>query len=357
MQRLIFALLISAAVTILLAPLVIPLLKRLKFGQNIRDDGPQSHLVKAGTPTMGGVMILTGILVGTLAVILTSGSKLDVVIQTHLPMLMPNEVGVGGAIELVLPALLVTFAYSLVGFLDDFIKIKLKRSLGLKAYQKVIGQFGIAIVLAIYAYNHPFIGSSIYLPFSGKELELGVWYIPFAVFVAISITNAVNLTDGLDGLASSVTMIYSVTTAVIFLIMSQSAASAGQMLYGASLSGMSTFSAAVAGACLGFLRSNSYPAKVFMGDTGSLALGGAVTVMALFSRAVFLMPIMGGCFVASVLSAVLQIGSFKLRKKRIFRMAPLHHHFELKGVPETRIVAAYMIITTFLCLLCLLAYV
>ncbi len=332
MQQLILAALLGMSVTLVLGPLVIPMLKRLKFGQTEREDGPQSHLVKSGTPTMGGMMMLAGILVGTLSF-------------------------TGGSMEFVLPALFVVFAFGLVGFLDDFIKVRRKRSLGLKAYQKIIGQFGIAFIVALYAYNNPYIGSKILLPFSSLEWDLGIYYIPFVMFVMIGVVNSVNLTDGLDGLASGVTLIYAAAMVVIFAFMSVAAEDLGQVYYGANLMGMAVFSAAVAGACLGFLRNNSYPAKVFMGDTGSLALGGAVGMMAVFSRAVLLLPIMGGCFVASAVSVILQVGSYKLRKKRVFRMAPLHHHFELMGVPETKIVAMYMIVTVVLCLVCLLAYV
>jgi len=332
MQQLILAVLLGFIVALVLGPVVIPMLKRLKFGQTEREDGPQSHLVKSGTPTMGGMMILAGILVGTLSFTL-------------------------GSMDFALPALLVTFAYGLVGFLDDFIKVKLKRSLGLKAYQKIIGQFGIALIVALYAYNDPYIGSSIILPFSGLEWDLGIYYIPFIMFVMIGTVNSVNLTDGLDGLASGVTLIYSLSMALVFMIMAASARDLGQELYGQNLTGMAVFCAAVVGACMGFLRFNAYPAKVFMGDTGSLALGGAVAMMAVFSRAVLLLPIMGGCFVASAVSVILQVGSYKLRKKRIFRMAPLHHHFELKGIPETKIVSMYMIVSAVLCLVCLLAFV
>lgn len=357
MQQMILAVLISALVGVLLAPLIIPMLRRLKFGQTERDDGPQSHLVKNGTPTIGGIIILCSILVGTLLVCLNAGSDIAHILNVDIKLIEIGDQGVGGMMEFALPALLVTFAYSLVGFLDDFIKVRRKRSLGLKAYQKIIAQFGIALILGIYAQNHPLIGTTVYLPFLGVQWDLGAFYIPFVMFVVISITNAVNLTDGLDGLASGVSMIYALTMAVIFLILSQAAAQAGQVLYGASLSGMSVFSAAVAGACLGFLRSNSYPARVFMGDTGSMALGGAIAMMAIMSRALLLLPIMGACFVASAVSVVLQVGSYKLRKKRIFKMAPLHHHFELMGMAETKIVSMYMIITAFLCLVCLLPFV
>lgn len=332
MQKLILAGLLSALICMILGPVVIPMLKRLKFGQTERDEGPQSHLVKQGTPTMGGILFMISSLVATLIFSRVSAN-------------------------FVIPALLTMCAYGLVGFLDDFIKVRLKRSLGLRAYQKIIAQFGFALIVALYAYNSPYIGSKLYLAFFNTEFEMGVFYIPFVMLVIISTTNAVNLTDGLDGLASGVTLIYSITMALIFLFMSTVAGQAGQVEYAASLNGIAVFAAAIAGGCLGFLRFNSYPAKIFMGDTGSLALGGAISMMAICSRSLLLLPIMGGCFVASAVSVILQVGSFKLRHgKRIFKMAPLHHHFELKGYGETKIVSAYMIITTFLCLVCLLAY-
>lgn len=332
MQQIILAVLLGFVITLALGPLVIPMLKRLKLGQTVREDGPQTHLTKTGTPTMGGLMIMAGILAGTLTFSM-SGT------------------------EFVLPALLITFAYGLVGFLDDFIKVRRKRSLGLRAYQKIIAQIAIAFIVALYAYNNPYIGPRIFLPFSGKEWDMGIWYIPFVMFVIIAEVNAVNLTDGLDGLASGVSLIYALAMALIFALMAAAATGGGKDYYGANLNGMAVFAAAVMGACLGFLRYNSYPARVFMGDTGSMALGGAVAMMAIFSRAVLLLPIMGACFVASAVSVVLQVGSYKLRKKRIFKMAPLHHHFELLGIPEVKIVSMYMIVTAALCLLCLLAYV
>lgn len=338
MEHLIYALLLAALVAILLGPVLIPALKRLKFGQTERTDGPKTHLKKSGTPTMGGLMIIAGILAGTLAFSLS-------------------------ATEFVLPALLVTTGFGLLGFLDDFLKVRFKNTVGLRAYQKIIGQFCIAAIIALYAYNSPFVGSKIYMPFLNIEWDLGIFYIPFIIFVVVAIVNGVNLTDGLDGLSSGVTLIYALTMGVVFYYMSQAvlmpadAAQASQTQYGAELRSMGMFSAAVAGACIGFLRYNSYPARVFMGDTGSLALGGAIACMAIFSRAVFLLPIMGACFVASDLSVVLQVGSYKLRKKRVFKMAPLHHHFELLGYSETKIVSMYMIVTTVLCLVCLLAFV
>lgn len=338
MKYAIYALMLSALVTIALGPVVIPMLRRLKFGQNERSDGPQSHLSKAGTPTMGGMMFIAGILAGTLALSLN-------------------------ATELSLPALLAMAAFALVGFLDDFLKVKFKNTIGLRPYQKITAQFAIAFILALYAYKSPFIGSKIYLAFFGVEWDLGIFYVPAMMFIIIGTVNSVNLTDGLDGLCSGVSMIYSTAMMMIFVYMSTamktplSSGQAVQTQYSAELNSMAIFAASVAGGCLGFLRYNTYPARVFMGDTGSMALGGAIAAMAIFSRSVLLLAIMGACFVASSVSCILQVGSYKLRKKRIFKMAPLHHHFELLGYTETRIVSVYMIITTLLCLLCLLAYV
>lgn len=337
MKNAIYALLASAAVTMIAAPILIPMLHKLKFGQSERELGPQTHLKKAGTPTMGGIAFLIGIIAATLIFTVSAN-------------------------ELVMPALLVTAAFAVVGFLDDFLKVKRKNTDGLRAYQKIIAQFLIAAILAVYAKNSPLIGSSIYLPFFDVEWDLGYFYVPVMVFIIIGTVNSVNLTDGLDGLASGVTLVYSVTMAVIFLYMSAAVGNpsdmgqAGETQYAAELASMAAFAAAVAGGCLGFLRSNSFPAKVFMGDTGSLSLGGAVAAMAIFSRSVLLLPIMGACFVGSAVSVILQVGSYKIRKKRIFKMAPLHHHFELLGHSETRIVAGYMIVTTMLCLVCLLAF-
>ena len=337
MRYMIYALLLSAAVTIALGPVLIPLLKRLKFGQTERELGPKSHLTKQGTPTMGGLMFIAGILAGTLAFSLS-------------------------ATELALPALLCTAGFALVGFLDDFLKVRIKNTVGLRAYQKILVQFLIAGILAVYAYRSPFIGSKIYLAFFDLEWDLGVFYIPAMMFIIIGTVNSVTLTDGLDGMASGVSLVYALTMSVIFFYMSvvmKSPADMGQAQqtqYAAELNSMAIFAAAVAGGCLGFLRYNSFPARVFMGDTGSLALGGAIAAMAIFSRAVLLLPIMGACFVASAISVILQVGSYKLRRKRIFKMAPLHHHFELLGYSETRIVSMYMIMTTVLCLVSLLAF-
>ena len=324
--------LVAFALMLVLGPILIPLLHRLKFGQVEREEGPASHKQKQGTPTMGGIAFLIAILIATLLF------------------------GMSG-MEFTLPALLATFAFGLVGFLDDFIKVKLRRNLGLRAYQKIIAQLGISFVIAFWAYRSPFIGSTLYLPFSGGSWDLGVWYIPAMMFVIIAEGNAVNLTDGLDGLSSSVTLVYALAMAVMFSILGRSATALGEVLYGVNLESMAIYSMAVVGALLGFLRYNCYPARVFMGDTGSLALGGVVSVLAICSRSVLLLPVMGICFVGSAVSVVLQVGSYKLRHgKRIFKMAPLHHHFELSGMHEARIVTMYTIVTAVCCAACLVLF-
>ena len=318
------ALLTAFGAAALLGPLVIPILHRMKFGQQVRDDGPQTHLKKQNTPTMGGVMILVAVLLATL-------------IFSHK------------SYSLTVWALLMTVLFGLVGFLDDFIKIIKKRSLGLRAWQKIAAQFLLSLGFAIALYFHPAVGPTIWL----DRLDLGVFYIPFAMFVIIAVVNSVNLIDGVDGLSSSVTSVYSLATGVMLVLYvltfngetlgPEAAVAASDALDG--LSGLSVFAFATAGACMGFLVHNTYPAKVFMGDLGAFTLGGAVAAMALLSRTSLLLPLMGVLYVATSVSVILQVGSYKLRHKRIFRMAPLHHHFELGGTPETKIVSMYTVVT------------
>ena len=318
------ALITAFGVAALLGPLLIPVLHRLKFGQNVRDDGPQTHLKKQDTPTMGGVMILIAIVAATLIFARKNYS-------------------------LAIVALLMSVLFGLVGFLDDFIKIMKKRSMGLRAWQKIVAQFVLSLGFALAMYFHPAIGSTIWL----ERIDLGVFFIPFAMFVIIATVNSVNLIDGLDGLSSSVTAVYSFGIAAMIithvLSFNTAALDAEAALRAAdtlgNLSGMAVFAMAVAGGCLGFLVHNAYPAKVFMGDLGAFTLGGAVAAMALLTRTSLLLPLMGVMYVASSVSVILQVGSYKLRHKRIFRMAPLHHHFELGGAPETRIVSMYSVVT------------
>ena len=324
---LILATLTALTICLIIGPLLIPALKRLKFGQNIRDDGPMSHHSKAGTPTMGGIIMVTAIAASTLA--FTQGS-----------------------FEYSLFAVLIMLGYAIIGFLDDIIKIVKKRSLGLRPYQKIIGQLGLALVIAVYAYFN--MGTTLIVPFTNISWDLGVFFIPFTMFVAVAAVNSVNLTDGLDGLASGVTMIITAGLSIIVYYFYTIASSGGETLLALNLQNMMVYSGAIAGACLGFLRFNAYPARVFMGDTGSLALGGALTALVVATRLQLLLPIMGIMLVVNTVSALIQRFYYKLTKKRVFRMAPLHHHFELKGTHETKVVAAYMIITAAACLLALL---
>lgn len=294
---------------------IIPKLRELKFGQTVRDEGPQSHLSKNGTPTMGGVMIILAIVVATL---LFAGINYSTII------LLTSTLGFG-----------------LVGFLDDYIKVVKKRSLGLTAKQKIVMQvlFALLIPAAQYMYNPE--ATNLIIPFTEKTLNLGILYIPFMAFVMIGTVNAVNLTDGLDGLSSTVTVVVS----IFFAIMASSLGYAE----------MSVFSVSVVGACLGFLVHNRYPAKVFMGDTGSMALGGAVVGMAVLTNSALMIPIVGGIYFAEALSVIIQVVSFKTRGKRVFKMAPIHHHFEQCGYKETKVVKLFAVVSVLLLVLGLMA--
>ncbi|WP_416197824.1 MAG: phospho-N-acetylmuramoyl-pentapeptide-transferase [Sporanaerobacter sp.] len=303
---------ISFAITIILGPILIPLLRKLKIGQNVREEGPKTHLKKSGTPTMGGVIMLIALIITTF----TSG-------------MMNRDMYV---------LLLSTLGFGLIGFIDDYIKVAKKRSLGLKPYQKLIGQIILATILAVYQSHTSVLGTKILIPFAAnKYLDLGAFYVPFIVFVVVGTVNSVNLTDGLDGLASGVTLI------VLSFF--------GLVALNWGMTSTSIFAAAMAGACLGFLVYNSYPARVFMGDTGSLALGGAVSAIAILLNLPLVIPIAGGIYFIEALSVIIQVISYKLTGKRVFLMAPLHHHFEQKGWPETRVVAVFWIATVILCLI------
>ncbi len=313
----IYAILLAFVISVILCPLIIPVLRRLKFGQNVRDDGPQSHLVKAGTPTMGGVMIVLAFAAASLPFIWNGNHDAKAV-------------------------LLITVGYGIVGFIDDYIKVVKKRSLGLRAWQKIVFQLIVTGVFYYYIYSSTDLGTSIYIPFTdGKEIDLGIIYLPFLLFVMVGTVNSVNLTDGLDGLASGVTAL----VAVFFMI--------AAMMLG---SGISPVCAAVVGALLGFLLFNSYPAKVFMGDTGSLALGGFVASTAVLLKMPLFLLVVGLIYVCESLSVILQVGYFKLTHgKRIFKMAPIHHHFEQCGFKETKVVAMFYIVTAIMCLIGYLA--
>lgn len=316
--------------TLLLGIILIPWLRRLKFGQTVRQDGPKSHLTKTGTPTMGGILFLIPLI--AISLILPKGNR-----------------------DFVLAAVLSTVGHGLIGFFDDYIKVVKKRSLGLRAYQKILGQLILSVGLAYYAYTNPHIGSSVIIPFSGLEWDLGIFYIPIAAFVIIGTVNSVNLTDGLDGLCSGVTLIISATLSIIVSGALSMAANENLSYLMDNYQDILIFSAALTGVCLGFLRYNSHPAQVFMGDTGSLGLGGAVAALSILLRIPLWLPIIGGVYMAESISVIIQVGSYKLRKKRVFKMAPLHHHFELTGMPETRVVSMFMIATAILCLFALLS--
>ncbi len=288
-------------IALVLGPLVIPILHRLKFGQSIREEGPQRHLAKAGTPTMGGIILL-------------------------LAMVIPTLLFARPSTELWL-VLFITIGHGVIGFLDDFIKVVLKRSLGLKARQKLLGQIVMAAGLILFTGLNGGIDTTIWIPFSTLQLDIGMFYYIFVFFMLVGTTNAVNLTDGLDGLAAGITVFSALAFAVICFQLGKYS--------------LAVFCLSLAGSCLGFLKYNAYPAKVFMGDTGSLALGAALAAVAYFTKTELLLVIIGGVYVIEALSVIIQVISFKSTGKRVFLMSPIHHHFELKGWSEQRVVLSF----------------
>ncbi len=316
-RKLTLAVTVAFALGMALAPLVIKLAKKLKAGQVVLGYVEQ-HKAKSGTPTMGGIIFIVPIVVSTL---------------------------IFGYSEMNLVAVMTTVAYAVLGFLDDFIKVRFKQNLGLRAYQKLIGQFGIAVLVALYAYKNPFVGSEINLPLTEKTWNLKGWYVPFAMLVLIASTNAVNLTDGLDGLAGSVSLVYFSVFSAIILILAASLKSFGRTLEAKELSNLVVFCGAAIGGVSAFLWHNENPAEIMMGDTGSLALGGAVAVVGLFSKSPLLILLVGIMYVVSCISVIMQVAAFKLTGKRIFKMSPFHHHLEKCGVKEQKIVWWYVILT------------
>ncbi|ACD23486.1 phospho-N-acetylmuramoyl-pentapeptide-transferase [Clostridium botulinum] len=304
------ALLMGFAFSMVLGPIFIPMLHKLKFGQNIRTDGPKSHLKKSGTPTMGGLIFFISVSVTMLII-----------------EYKPTDEGM-----IVLYSLI---AFGIIGFLDDILKIIHRDNLGLRAYQKMILLLLFSIALAYYGYTN--IGTDIIIPFMNSKLNLGIFYIPLVVVYYAATTNAVNLTDGIDGLASSVTVIVLTFFAIVGF-------KTGHYQVG-------VFSIALAGALLGFLRYNAFPAKIFMGDTGSLALGGAIATIALILKMPLFIIIVGGIYVVETLSVIIQVTSFKTTGKRVFKMAPIHHHFEQCGWSEVKLVTVFSIITLILCII------
>ncbi|MBE5945547.1 MAG: phospho-N-acetylmuramoyl-pentapeptide-transferase [Lachnospiraceae bacterium] len=310
----ILPILIAFGISVLLSPIIIPFLKKLKFGQFVRDDGPESHLKKSGTPTMGGLIILFSIVITSLFYI------------KEYPQ--------------IIPVLFATLGFGLVGFLDDYIKVVMKRSMGLRAWQKMLGQIVVTGVFAYYIHAHTNLGTDIMIPFMDKTIDLGWVYYPLMFIVILGTVNGANFTDGLDGLASSVTVLIATFFTVVAIGFG---------------SGVAPITCATVGSLLGFLVYNVYPARVFMGDTGSLALGGFVASTAYVLKMPIIILLVAFIYFAEVLSVIIQVLYYKKTKKRFFKMAPIHHHFELSGWPETKVVSIFSIVTAILCFIGMLA--
>lgn len=301
MVTLLTAAMIASGCVLVTGPLAIPKLRALKFGQSIREEGPESHQAKRGTPTMGGIIIVLGI---TAATCIVAPMTADVLL-----------------------ALCVLFGHFALGFVDDYIKVVKKRNLGLRAKQKLLGQIAIALFVTYFSIEFLQADTSIWLPFGLPVISLGLGYYLFVAFVLVGASNAVNLTDGLDGLAAGTMTTAALAYACIALLM--------------GMEGLAVFAVATAAASFAFLRFNAHPAKIFMGDTGSLALGGAVAAMGILTHTEILLAVIGVVFVAEALSVILQVASYKSTGKRIFRMSPIHHHFELGGWSEWRVVVTF----------------
>lgn len=339
LDRMIWALLIAFALTMVLGPQVIKWLTKLKVGQNVYELAPEEHQKKQGTPTMGGLMFAAISIIAAFA--LRRG-----------PFSLASDL---------LLALCVFALLNLgLGFADDFTKLRGHKNQGLTERQKLIVQCVVALLFSLYCYLHPMIGSKIIVPFFGWEWDLGPFYIPAMIFVIVCTTNGANFLDGLDGLAGGVTSVitsfFSVVVILMLNCMHCAATSAITSETYRNLQNVGVLMAAVTGALLGYLRFNLYPARLMMGDTGSMYLGGLVVGVAMITRLPLLIPIAAAGYAVSLLSTFIQRWYFRLTKgKRIFKMAPLHHHFELSGMHETAIVGMYVIFTVVLCVLSLLS--
>lgn len=301
MESVLLAAVIAAGLVLLTGPFFIPELHKLKFGQSIREEGPKSHQAKSGTPTMGGIMIILGITLGTVAA---------APLNTEI-----------------LLALFIMLGHFVLGFLDDYIKVVKKRNLGLKAKQKMLGQIIIAVVTMIIGTRSLGIDTTVWVPIINESINIGAGYYLLLLFVLVGTSNAVNLTDGLDGLASGTVAIAASAYAVVCVNMGHS--------------DLAIFCVAIVAACVAFLRFNAHPAKVFMGDTGSLALGGALAAVGILTHTEVLLAIIGFVFVCEALSVIIQVILFKTTGKRVFRMSPIHHHFELGGWSEWKVVFVF----------------
>lgn len=327
MQNLIYPVIATITAWVLSAlftKMLIPFLEKKQFRQFVREEGPQSHLSKTGTPSMGGLAIINAAAVATLAVTAISESF---------------DIRIAGVI-------LLMYLFALIGFIDDYEKAIKKNNAGISPKQKIVMQFGFSLAFAVFAAYYSYGaygivgGTEVWIPFIDKYVDFGILYIPFEIFVLIAFSNAVNLTDGLDGLASGVTALVS-----IFMVI------AGTAFY---FTGEPVIFGAVAGGCLGFLMFNRNPAKIFMGDTGSMALGGVLAAGAIMMKLEFLLAIAGLVYVIEALSVIIQVTYFKKTRKRIFKMAPIHHHFELCGMSEKKVVAMFWAATLVFCLLAIL---
>lgn len=317
MRNIIYPVILSFLISLLIGLLIIPLFKILKLGQNIRKEGPKSHNIKAGTPTFGGVIFIFSTIIAMSFFIKQNNSETIIVFYAFL-------------------------AFGSIGLIDDILKKVHKKNEGLTSIQKMLLLLFVSSIFAFYAYCNSSIGSLIVVPFTGRSFNLEILYIPFIIFYYVATTNAVNLTDGLDGLAASITLLVMIFFAFVCFNM--------------GYYWLAIFCGCVSGSLLGFLRYNSYPAKIIMGDTGSIALGGIVATVAIIIRNPLIIIIVGGIYVIETLSVIIQVISFELSGKRIFKMAPIHHSFELSGWPETKIVSVFSIITTILCLIAFLSF-
>lgn len=325
--RAIVAFLIAAAISIIWGNAFIKFMKLKQFGQVIRDDGPESHLKKAGTPTMGGVFILGSI---GFALIFCGNFM-------SAPLLV---------------TLFVMISYFILGFIDDYLKVLKGNTDGVSGKGKLVWQFATAMLATWYLYYQGVIDTQLYVPFvKGPVIDLGMFYMLFASIVIVGSSNAVNLTDGLDGLAIGPIITSSITLALLAYVSGHREISAYLFIpYIEGVGELSILATAIIGAGVGFLWYNSYPAQIFMGDVGSLSLGGTLGTLAVITKNEILFVLIGGVFVVEAVSVILQVGSFKLRGKRIFKMAPIHHHFELKGWPEPKVIVRFWIISIFLAL-------
>lgn len=315
MSLIIYSVLIAFLLSIIQGPLLIPMLHKFKFGQNIREDGPRSHLKKAGTPTMGGIIFMISTIITMFIIVRHTNDEAMIAVYCFI-------------------------AFGLIGLIDDLLKIRHKQNEGLTSKQKMLLLVIVGGLIGYYSSLK--IGTDIIIPFANKNVDLGIWYLPFIVIYFVATTNSVNLTDGLDGLATSITIVVMTFFALV-----------SNMMFHSTLA---IFCAALAGALLGFLKFNSYKAQIFMGDMGALALGGAVAAVGMILKSPLLVIIVGGVYVVETLSVIIQVSVFKATGKRVFKMSPIHHHFELLGWHETKVVAIFSIVTVILCLVGFLSF-